>query len=110
MTAIDVDRTRVELKIAELIEQHTGVERSRVLSGDSFLDLHSDFDSLTMFEICGMLEEHYGIHIEIGGVDERIPSNVHELADVVLKYLAEAAPSSSPNRTPLSPASGAVGT
>lgn len=98
------EKTQVEEKIAEFIEQHLGVEMPQVLSGKPFLDLHPDFDSLMMIEISGMLEDHYGVRFEFGGVDGRIPSNVHELADLVLATLTAKTVASSPCQT--SPISG----
>lgn len=94
------EKNQVEAKIAEFIEQHLGVEMPQVLSGKPFLDLHPDFDSLVMVEISGMLEDYYGARFEFGGVDGRIPSNIHELADLVLAALAAKAVAPSPSQIP----------
>lgn len=93
------EKAQVEAKIAAFIEQHMGVEMPQVLSGKPFLDLHPDFDSLVMVEISGMLEDNYGVRFEFEGVDGRIPTNVHELADLVLAALTSKAVARSPSHT-----------
>lgn len=87
MVTAGLDRHQVELKISDLIEQHLGLARAEVLAGTPFLDLHADFDSLVMVEIMGLLEDFYGFRFELGGSDERIPSDVHELAAAVIAAL-----------------------
>jgi acyl carrier protein len=81
-------KSSVVNKIAELIGHHLGVDEKLVLDGIPFLELHSDFDSLTFIEIQLMLEEEYKFEFNRNAMDKggKLPSNALELADVLIDH------------------------
>ncbi len=81
-----IDFEHVKQTIARLIEQHMDVAASNVLADTPFLELHKDFDSLTMLELQLLLEKEYDMEFDndAHNRNEKLPANVTELARVVI--------------------------
>jgi acyl carrier protein len=87
--AKSLDVATVEAKIAEIIEKHIGVDRAAVLVGTPFVELSSDFDSLALLETQLVLEEEYKFEFDRKtGRTGKLPTNVHELAQLVIAQCA----------------------
>jgi acyl carrier protein len=83
----DLKQKAVIAEIATILERHLGVDASQVLAGTAFLDLHSDFDSLTFVEVQLMLEEKYDFEFDRGAMQslDKLPKNAVELAVIVVE-------------------------
>lgn len=85
MTELDIQTVRQ--KIAEKIHEHMEISIENILTDIPFIELHKDFDSLTMLEVQLLLETEYGFEFEIDrhSMAAKIPSNATELAQELIK-------------------------
>ncbi len=61
-----------------------GIAPQRLLSGEAFLEIDPNFDSLSMLEIQMLLEEEFGFELDFSRDQSNLPMNVHELAQAVV--------------------------
>lgn len=85
---IELKKEVVLEKSAEILERHLGVEKSQVICGTPFLELHSDFDSLTFTEVQLMLEDEYKFEFDRDAMQKggKLPANALELAVLVVEH------------------------
>jgi acyl carrier protein len=64
-----------------------GIEPHRTLSDTPFMDLHDEFDSLSMMELQLLLEEklHFELDFKMHSKHTVLPTNVTEMAQEVLR-------------------------
>lgn len=81
----DIDFQQARQTIARLIEVHMGVPTDKVMADTPFLELHKDFDSLTMLELQLLLEKEYDMEFDndAHSRQDKLPANVTELAQVL---------------------------
>lgn len=82
----DIDFQQARQTIARLIEEHMGVPTDKVMADTPFLELHKDFDSLTMLELQLLLEKEYDMEFDndAHSRQDKLPVNVTELAHVLI--------------------------
>jgi len=86
--AISVQQARET--ITRLLEEYMGVEATTVLQDTPFVELHKEFDSLSMLELQLLLEKAHDMEFDSGaqGQNGKLPTNVTELAEVLVKQHA----------------------
>jgi acyl carrier protein len=64
-----------------------GIEQHRTLADTSFMDLHEEFDSLSMMELQLLLEDklHFELDFKMHSKLTVLPTNATELAHEVLR-------------------------
>lgn len=80
----------VKQKIAEILHSQMDIAPHRTLSDTPFMDLHDEFDSLSMMELQLLLEEklHFELDFKMHSKLTVLPTNATELAQEVLRQHA----------------------
>lgn len=71
--------------VSQIIADHLEVDVAQVRSGASFVELRSDFDSLTVVEIQNLVEEHFGIPIKMDAEQDTFPMCLQELVALIMR-------------------------
>ncbi len=80
----------VRQTIAAILKSQMDIEPHRTLSDTPFMDLHNEFDSLSMMELQLLLEEklHFELDFKMHSKLTVLPTNATEMAHEVLRQHA----------------------
>ncbi|MFM1990403.1 MAG: hypothetical protein RJA99_3360 [Pseudomonadota bacterium] len=71
--------------VSRIIADYLEVEVEQVHTCSSFVELHPDVDSLAMLEIQTLVEEHYGMSIELDAQNDTFPMCLKDLVALIMR-------------------------
>ena len=82
---MELIKDTVRIQIASLLKEHMDIDPALALQDTAFTELHKDFDSLSLLELQLLLEKEFDM--EFDGLDRtaKMPTNVSEMADALLR-------------------------
>lgn len=84
--------SQVRETIARILVEYMGVDLKAALNDTPFVELHKDFDSLSMLELQLLLEKEYNVEFNVevhGGLKGELPKNVTEFALLLFDKYSE---------------------
>ncbi len=84
-----LDKVDVCNRIAALLHEQMDIDPELALQGIVFTELHRDFDSLALLELQLLLEKEFSMEFDGFDSNAKLPTNVNEMADVLMRSHAQ---------------------